>query len=751
MPTILQIRPLFFLILFVWTWYLVTIAPSVLFFDSPEFINTAFTLGISHPAGFPLYNMLAKNFTLFPLGSIPFRVNLFSAVVSMLALGLLAGAGITLLRILFPDRKPGLLVWSVLVPVGYLAISKPYWLQSLQAEVYSLHVALTAGLMFLMFLWKLRDDIRFLYGAGLLFGLSAGNHATVAFYLPAVLILFFCWCREQRWLHLTRCICLFLLGLSIYAYLPLRSFSEPSFDFGNPETIDGFMYQVTDRRHSDFHFKVFSDSAPDKSQVKTTFSQQAQKATDTIFLKAKNVVTFLFKDFTGNLSWVCLVGLLIGGALCYKRSRPIFIFLLVVAGGNIAFFYGWGRESLFPTYTVACLLTAIMLAHFLDSPWSAPVAEKEEEQEAGLRWRPIAWAVLILLIPFNTVRNLMWADLADIYSGDGLVKKVYLKLENNSLFLPGMSWFYYYYLQDVERLRDDVTAIPAWELLSGNPPDMLTDRRYPDLKLPEPSKYDFSSYQNIESYNKELFRINQENRPILLEHNPIYFHQTRLASDFIPNRVLLVKYAPSRKDSADFSGMVAWQDFAYLTDEEIKRSFDEENPLQGVGGLGWGDMPKLMLMGTISYAQDTGRYELEAEALTMQFKNFTGDTAAYYSQWLENRLNVNKPDEAKAALKILEEKFSDTYETRLARGKMAEADGQADSAISHFLQAAEVNPAAIRPHLELAKLHAAKNDFAKAQQAMEKAKARITNLRELAQYDRRGREIQEIKPGTSPG
>ncbi len=752
-----QLRPIFFLILFAWAWYLLTLAPSILYFDSPEFVNTAYTLGISHPAGFPLYNMLTKSFTLAPLGSIPFRVNLFSAVMSLVALGLLSGAGVALLKILYPDRRPGIMVWSMLVPLGFLAFSKPYWLQSVQAEVYTLHVAFTSGLILLMFLWKLRDDVRFLYGAGLLFGLSAGNHATVAFYLPAILVLFFCWCRQKRWMHLARCVCLFLLGVSIYAYLPLRSFSEPSFDFGNPETVDGFFYQVTDRRHTDFHFRVFNTGESGKALKEgPSLIEQASDAVKGFVFRAKRMAKLLYSDLTEKLAWTCFIGLLVGGFLCYQRSRPVFAFLMVILGGNVAFFYDWGRESLLPTYAVACLLTAVMLAHFLDAPWSsAPVSEDSSEGDpdegpGAFRWKPIAWALLVLLIPFTTIMNLKVVNLSNVYSGEGLLKRLYLKLENHSLFLPGMSWFNYYYIQDIERLRDDVTAVPAWDLLSGNPPGMLTQRRYPDLEFPDPAKYDFKSMQNIEAYNREFFELNKNNRPVLLEHNPVYFKQTRLASDFIPDNTLFVKYAPAEMDSEDHSGVLAWQDFSHLLNREATRSREEENPWQGVQGTDWGQIPKMMLMGATSYAHDTERYELEAEALNMQFNTFGLESAGLGLQWLENRLNLDKQDEALATLKTLEEKFSEAYETRLARGKIARLEGRHQQAVSHFLQAVEKQPSALRPYLQLADLYNRMGETVRTQKAMESAQKRITTLRQLAQYEKRALEIKNRPSGALP-
>ena len=61
--------------------YVRGLCPTIYWFDSPEFVATTYTLGISHPAGSPTYSLFAKLVTFFPLGSIAFRVNAFSALV----------------------------------------------------------------------------------------------------------------------------------------------------------------------------------------------------------------------------------------------------------------------------------------------------------------------------------------------------------------------------------------------------------------------------------------------------------------------------------------------------------------------------------------------------------------------------------------------------------------------------------------------------------------------------------------------
>ncbi len=68
--------------------YLRTIAPFLYWRDAPEFIDAVNTLGIAHPAGFPSYSLMARWACLLPLGNIPFRINLFSVLCSVAALGI---------------------------------------------------------------------------------------------------------------------------------------------------------------------------------------------------------------------------------------------------------------------------------------------------------------------------------------------------------------------------------------------------------------------------------------------------------------------------------------------------------------------------------------------------------------------------------------------------------------------------------------------------------------------------------------
>src|ERR1700726_5206660 len=68
--------------------YFLTAARDIVVGDCPELITAAVILGVAHPPGYPLFTMLGHFFSQLPLGPIPFRVNLLSAVCDALTVGI---------------------------------------------------------------------------------------------------------------------------------------------------------------------------------------------------------------------------------------------------------------------------------------------------------------------------------------------------------------------------------------------------------------------------------------------------------------------------------------------------------------------------------------------------------------------------------------------------------------------------------------------------------------------------------------
>src|SRR5258705_8808323 len=68
--------------------YILTLAPTTQFWDTSEYIAAAYTLGIPHPPGNPLFVLIAHVFGLLPVAAgYAARINLFAAVTSALSAG----------------------------------------------------------------------------------------------------------------------------------------------------------------------------------------------------------------------------------------------------------------------------------------------------------------------------------------------------------------------------------------------------------------------------------------------------------------------------------------------------------------------------------------------------------------------------------------------------------------------------------------------------------------------------------------
>ncbi|MFH1404068.1 MAG: DUF2723 domain-containing protein [Candidatus Altiarchaeota archaeon] len=216
--------------------YLATICPTIAAGDSGDLVTAAYTLGIAHPAGYPLYTLLGKLFTLIPYGSIAFRVNLLSAVAAAGA----AAVSCMSVRLLTKDRIAA-------VGAGLaVAFTHELWNQALIAEAYTLNAFFMAVFLYLILLWRREKNVNHLYQIGLAYGLGLANHISLAFFIP--FFAYFIVATDRKAIDsktASRIIALMLVGVSLYAYLPLRAMMEPAYNWGDPSSIDRFVVHVS--------------------------------------------------------------------------------------------------------------------------------------------------------------------------------------------------------------------------------------------------------------------------------------------------------------------------------------------------------------------------------------------------------------------------------------------------------------------------------------------------------------------------
>jgi hypothetical protein len=173
------------------TLYVRTLAPSVLYGDVAEFQTLSYTLGMTHPSGYPTQIIFGKLFTFLPFGDIAYRVNLMSAFF-----GALAVVNVYLIvRLMGGWRTAGF------VASFALATSTFYWRRTIIAESYAPAAGMLTIVWLSVLLWRRTDDWCWLSLAGLAGGLSMGIHSTVIMTGASVLVYMLLTARKRSaWL-----------------------------------------------------------------------------------------------------------------------------------------------------------------------------------------------------------------------------------------------------------------------------------------------------------------------------------------------------------------------------------------------------------------------------------------------------------------------------------------------------------------------------------------------------------------------
>lgn len=203
--------------------YLLTIAPTIYNLDSAELTTAATTGGLMRATGYPLYLLLGRFWSQIPIGDAGYRMNLFSAVSGAL------GVWLTF-HILRKLRVGRLLAAGA---AGLMAAAPFYWSLSLVAEVYTLQVVLTAGLILLLLHWAAAPGALRLGLAAGWFGLSMGHHLATGLLAPAAA--FFVIAHAGRSAFHGRSLAAaalgVLIGSAIYLYLPFLYLQQPAFNY----------------------------------------------------------------------------------------------------------------------------------------------------------------------------------------------------------------------------------------------------------------------------------------------------------------------------------------------------------------------------------------------------------------------------------------------------------------------------------------------------------------------------------------
>jgi hypothetical protein len=177
--------------------YIVTLAPTVTFWDAGEFIAAARTLGVPHPPGTPLFVMIAHVWAmLLPIGEYAVRTNLLSALLSAAGAGCFFLVVHETLRRLTLDLEPGsartLRLGGAAAAVILGAFTFTNWQNSNETEVYAIATFTIAAMSWLVHVWRRYRGTpraqRVLLLIIYLGGVSIGNHLLALLAGPGVIL-----------------------------------------------------------------------------------------------------------------------------------------------------------------------------------------------------------------------------------------------------------------------------------------------------------------------------------------------------------------------------------------------------------------------------------------------------------------------------------------------------------------------------------------------------------------------------------
>jgi len=499
--------------------YIWGLAPTIYWRDSPEFITAVHLLGISHPAGSPMYTLLAKPLTFLPLGSIALRVNLFSALCGALTISLL----FSLLYELLPESLPWVRLCAALSGALFLLLSESFWRFSEVAEVYTLQNCLLVVLITLLV--KARQTrtgtqpphMALYWLFAFLYGLSAGVHATMAFFAPAFLV--FLGLTEPRMLRGKSCAFLaffFLLGFAVYLYLPIRSLSDPALDWGDTETFRQFLIHITDRKDAPMHFELPWPKMP--YQIR------------------------LYLAHVGNEFSTLGVALgLLGCIYLFYREKSLGLLLCLVFLGNVGFFIRTWKSAFgfLPSFVILSLWIGFGVHACLTL--LATLYQRHDIRIPRMAVSACLVGGIVITLSQTFSRHVNVASQSGNYSTELYGKQLFEQLPLDAVFFSEYSWFPLLYLQQVEQRRPDLTLLLQSEVFFPSHFTFLSKKRFPNITL-------VTSAEPVRisplEYFQQLYQLNQQDHPLFWDADRMF--QTMFDESLLPEG-LLFAFTPGQK------------------------------------------------------------------------------------------------------------------------------------------------------------------------------------------------------------
>ena len=427
--------------------YLTTMCRSVGFTDSGELATVMCTLGIAHPTGYPLFALLGRCWIMIPSPMEEIiQLNLLSAFLTAIAVGLFFKATLAIRRAVLvfqpKSRKRNEItehrfILASMIASFILGFSTTFWSQSTAVEVYALHLVLILLTiwMFVGGLEEQRTEPRLIPRKLIMFafilGLSFSNHMTTVLLAPGFLWLYFQTFGFQResFLRLFKLAPFFLLGLSVYLYLPVRSSGHPLLDWGHPATLERFFWHVSGKQ---FRVWMFSGWSVVQKQL-----------------------NYYLSNFTSEFYFLVIVCIAAGLRELLKHSRRLIIFLLLLFGTTLLYAVNYDIFDIDSYFLLSYITIGFIVSY--------GIYDLMEWAENRRAWVKIMIAAMLCALPIiQIIHNGEKVDESGNKIPQQFVEKAFSDFEPNAIVLASQ-WDYFIspslYYQFIRHERRDVTVV----------------------------------------------------------------------------------------------------------------------------------------------------------------------------------------------------------------------------------------------------------------------------------------------------
>ncbi len=214
--------------------YLMTIEPTVSFWDCGEFITTSFRLEVGHPPGAPFFMIIGRFFILFASSaeSAARMVNTWSALASGLTIMFLFWTITHLAKKLIKIEGEITIGQTVSIiasgVVGALAytFSDTFWFSAVEGEVYATSSLMTAIVFWAILKWEnVADEShsnRWLVFIAYIIGLSIGVHLLNLLAIPAIVFVYYFrkYKPTRNGVIIALILSIVILGVVMYGIIP---------------------------------------------------------------------------------------------------------------------------------------------------------------------------------------------------------------------------------------------------------------------------------------------------------------------------------------------------------------------------------------------------------------------------------------------------------------------------------------------------------------------------------------------------